>query len=77
MLEACVVFDAAEVAGQRLAENPDIRARPQRKLRSARRDGAPASNGDGFAFDLKKNRKLIHGCVLTFRALFRVRPNAS
>ena len=47
------------------------------KLRSTRRDGAAAGNGDGFAFDLKKNRKLLHGSVLTVRALFRVHPKAS
>ena len=77
MLEAFVAFDAAEVALQRLAENPDLRAGSKRKLRSARRDGGPANNGDGFAFDLKKDRKLVHGCVLTVRVLFRVRPNSS
>ncbi len=56
MLEAFVAFDAAEVALQRLAENPDLRAGSKRKLRSARRDGGAANNGDGFAFYLKKDR---------------------
>ena len=77
MLEALVAFDAPEVVGQCRAENPDVGASSQRKLRPARRDRAPASNGDGPTLDLEKDRKLIHGCVLTVRVLFRVRPKAS
>ncbi len=77
VLETLMTADGAEVIAQRVGENADLGACPECKLRPASGNGASSRDAGGFAFDLKKNRKLFHDWVLTLFALLTARPIAA